>query len=71
MHMAGHLKKLVDEESKAELVACLEEYRLGLVPLIVPITLIRHYVRLHHVAYLDGQIYLEPHPRELMLRNHV
>jgi uncharacterized protein YbgA (DUF1722 family)/uncharacterized protein YbbK (DUF523 family) len=70
-HMAGHLKKLVDEDSRAELAACIEEYRLGLVPLIVPLTLIRHYVRRHRVAYLDGQIYLEPHPRELMLRNHV
>jgi len=71
MHMAGHLKKLLDKASRAELVSCLEEYRLGLVPLVVPITLLRHYVRLHHVAYLAGQTYLEPHPRELMLRNHV
>ena len=70
-HMAGHLKKLVDDESRAELAGCIEEYRTGLVPLIVPLTLIRHYVRRHKVAYLDGQIYLEPHPRELMLRNHV
>jgi len=37
----------------------------------VPITLIRHYVRIHAVEYLAGQVYLEPHPRELMLRNHV
>ena len=70
-HMAGHLKKLVDDDSRAELAACIDEYRTGLVPLIVPLTLIRHYVRRHKVAYLDGQIYLEPHPRELMLRNHV
>ena len=40
-------------------------------PLIVPVTLLRHYVRLHRVEYLDGQSYLEPHPNELMLRNHV
>ena len=70
-HMAGHLKKLVDDDSRAELAGCIEEYRTGLVPLIVPLTLIRHYVRRHKVAYLDGQVYLEPHPRELMLRNHV
>ena len=43
----------------------------GLVPLVVPITLLRHYVRLHDVAYLAGQVYLAPHPKELMLRNHV
>jgi uncharacterized protein YbgA (DUF1722 family)/uncharacterized protein YbbK (DUF523 family) len=71
MHMAGHLKKLVDSASREELAACIDEYRRGLVPLIVPITLIRHHVRAHAVSYLSGQVYLEPHPRELMLRNHV
>ncbi len=70
-HMAGHLKNLVDAESRAELVASIAEYRGGLVPLIVPLTLIRHHVRRHRVTYLEGQIFLEPHPRELMLRNHV
>ena len=70
-HMAGHLKKVLDDGSKQELVACIEEYRRELVPLIVPLTLLRHHVRAHGVAYLSGQTYLEPHPRELMLRNHV
>ncbi len=71
MHMAGHLKTRIDSASRQELAACIDEYRRGLVPLVVPITLIRHYVRLHEVTYLQGQIYLDPHPRELMLRNHV
>jgi uncharacterized protein YbgA (DUF1722 family) len=71
MHMAGHLKKRLETGVKRELLACIDEYRRGLVPLVVPITLIRHYVRTLHVPYLAGQIYLEPHPRELMLRNHV
>lgn len=70
-HMAGHLKTRLDPASKRELADCIDEYRRGLVPLVVPITLLRHYVRLHAVAYLAGQAYLEPHPRELMLRNHV
>ena len=70
-HMAGHLKTLVDDGSRAELAACIEEYRRGFVPLVVPLTLIRHHVRRHGVTYLQGQVYLEPHPRELMLRNHV
>jgi uncharacterized protein YbgA (DUF1722 family)/uncharacterized protein YbbK (DUF523 family) len=70
-HMAGHLKKQLDADSRAELASCIDEYRRGLVPLVVPLTLIRHYVRIHRVAYLEGQVYLEPHPRELMLRNHV
>ena len=71
MHMAGHLKKLLDHVSKAELGTTIDEYRRGLVPLIVPLTLLRHHVRVHDVAYLAGQTYLEPHPRELMLRNRV
>jgi len=70
-HMAGHLKRLIDAGSKRELQGAIDEYRRGLVPLVVPLTLLRHYVRLHEVAYLAGQTYLEAHPRELMLRNHV
>jgi uncharacterized protein YbgA (DUF1722 family) len=69
-HMAGHLKKQLDPASKQELIDCIDEYRRGLVPLIVPITLVRHHVRALDVEYLAGQTYLEPHPRELMLRNH-
>lgn len=70
-HMAGHLKKALDADSRAELVSCIDDYRRGLVPLVVPVTLIRHHVRRFDVEYLKGQVYLEPHPRELMLRNHV
>ena len=70
-HMAGYLKDTLDRESKAELLAAVEDYRRELVPLVVPITLLRHYVRIHSVEYLAGQVYLDPHPRELMLRNHV
>ena len=70
-HMAGHLKTRVDADSRRELADCIEQYRRDLVPLVVPLTLLRHHVRVHAVAYLAGQTYLEPHPRELMLRNHV
>jgi uncharacterized protein YbgA (DUF1722 family)/uncharacterized protein YbbK (DUF523 family) len=70
-HMAGYLKKKLDAESKQELLHSIEEYRQGLVPLVVPLTLLKHYVRVHGIEYLAGQTYLEPHPRELMLRNHV
>ena len=71
MHMAGHLKKKLDTAAKRELLANIDDYRRGLVPLVVPLTLIRHYVRALDDSYLAGQTYLEPHPRELMLRNHV
>ena len=70
-HMAGHLKNRVDAASRQELAECIESYRTGLVPLVVPLTLIKHHVRVHDVEYLAGQVYLQPHPRELMLRNHV
>jgi uncharacterized protein YbgA (DUF1722 family) len=68
-HMAGYFKKLLDQESKDELQATIDDYRRGLLPLIVPITLLRHHVRVHGVEYLARQLYLQPHPKELMLRN--
>jgi uncharacterized protein YbgA (DUF1722 family)/uncharacterized protein YbbK (DUF523 family) len=71
MHMAGYLKDRLDSAAKAELHSTIEDFRRQLVPLVVPVTLIRHYVRLHDVSYLAGQLYLDPHPKELMLRNHV
>ena len=70
-HMAGYFKTLLDDASRTELSATIEDYRLGLIPLVVPITLLRHHVRHRHVSYLARQVYLEPHPKELMLRNHV
>ena len=70
-HMVGHFRESLDPASRKELLDCIDEYRRSLVPLIVPLTLVRHHVRALGVTYLAGQIYLEPHPRELMLRNHV
>jgi uncharacterized protein YbgA (DUF1722 family)/uncharacterized protein YbbK (DUF523 family) len=70
-HMAGYFRNRLDRESKAELAAAIADYRRELVPLIVPMTLLRHHVRANKVSYLAGQLYLEPHPKELMLRNHV
>src|SRR5208337_1365637 len=69
-HMAGYFRDRLDPASRQELAAVIKDYREGLVPLIVPITLVRHYVRLFAISYLDGQAYLEPHPKEMMLRNH-
>jgi uncharacterized protein YbgA (DUF1722 family)/uncharacterized protein YbbK (DUF523 family) len=69
-HMAGYFKGRLDAASKAELQSTIDDYRRGLTPLIVPITLLQHHVRVHNVEYLAGQQYLQPHPKELMLRNH-
>jgi uncharacterized protein YbgA (DUF1722 family)/uncharacterized protein YbbK (DUF523 family) len=70
-HMVGHFKDRLDRESRRELLAAIDDYRRELVPLVVPITLLRHHVRTCDVSYLAGQVYLEPHPKELMLLNHV
>jgi uncharacterized protein YbgA (DUF1722 family)/uncharacterized protein YbbK (DUF523 family) len=70
-HMAGYFKKRLDDASKRELQLVIDDHRRGLIPLVVPITLIRHYVRRFDVDDLRGQVYLDPHPKELMLRNHV
>jgi uncharacterized protein YbgA (DUF1722 family)/uncharacterized protein YbbK (DUF523 family) len=69
-HMAGYFKDRLGPGEKAELQETIADYRRGLVPLVVPITLLRHHLRKHGSPYLEGQSYLEPHPRELMLRNH-
>lgn len=71
LHILDYFREQLDAASRHELVGVIEDYRRGLVPLIAPITMIRHYVRRFDVAYLRGQIYLEPHSKELMLRNHV
>ena len=70
-HLAGFFKRQLGPGERAELVEVIEDYRAGLIPLVVPITLIRHHVRRFEVAYLANQTYLNPHPKELMLRNHV
>ena len=70
-HIAGYFKNRLDAASKRELADTIEDYHAGLVPLVVPLTLVRHYVRTFDVAYLAEQTYLQPHPKELMLRNHV
>jgi len=70
-HMMGHLKSALDADSKAELLSLIARHGAGQVPLVVPLTLLRHHIRRLGVSYLAGQVYLDPHPAELMLRNHV
>jgi uncharacterized protein YbgA (DUF1722 family)/uncharacterized protein YbbK (DUF523 family) len=70
-HMAGYFKDTLSADEKKELLEVISNYHDGLVPLIVPVTLLRHYVRKYKEDYLRRQFYLNPHPLELMLRNHV
>jgi uncharacterized protein YbgA (DUF1722 family)/uncharacterized protein YbbK (DUF523 family) len=71
MHMAGYFKIQLAPDEKAELLEIIELYRRELVPLIVPVTLVNHYVRKYDQPYLKSQVYLNPHPVEMRLRNHV
>jgi len=69
-HILGYLKSQLSADEKREALELIEEYRLGCVPLIAPITLVNHHVRRYHQPYLKQQYYLHPHPTELQLRNH-
>jgi uncharacterized protein YbgA (DUF1722 family) len=71
MHMMGYFKEELSSDEKKELLEVIENYRQEYIPLIVPITLINHYVRKYDQPYLKPQVYLNPHPLELQLRNHV
>ncbi|MGE3535963.1 MAG: YbgA family protein [Candidatus Tectimicrobiota bacterium] len=70
-HLLGHLKKQLDTDDKQEVIACIEQYRQELLPLVVPLTLLQHHFRRHPVPWVLEQTYLQPYPAELMLRNHV
>ena len=70
-HVLGYFKKQLSSDEKQEMLTVIENYHRRLTPLIVPITLLNHYVRKYQQPYLQQQIYLNPHPVELSLRNHV
>jgi len=71
MHMMGYFKNRLSGDEKKELLEIIDQYRQEQIPLIVPVTLMKHYVRKYDEPYLKGQTYLNPHPAELQLRNHV
>lgn len=70
-HILGYLKKRINSDDKQELTDSIEAYRRGETPLIVPITLFRHYFRHHPDYYMLRQFYLRPHPDSLGLRNSI
>jgi uncharacterized protein YbgA (DUF1722 family)/uncharacterized protein YbbK (DUF523 family) len=70
-HAMGYFKRQLAAEEKAELLEVIGQYHQGLVPLVVPLVLLRHYVRKFAEPYLARQVWLDPHPAELSLRNHV
>ena len=68
-HMMGYFKKQLTSDEKQELIEVINDFYNGLLPLIVPVTLFKHYVRKYGQPYLKDQVYLLPHPMELKLRN--
>ncbi len=70
LHILGYFKQDLTAEEKAELIELIDQYKAGLLPLIVPITMLNHYVKKFGKEYLATQYYLNPHPIELKLRNH-
>ncbi|MYA37973.1 MAG: DUF523 and DUF1722 domain-containing protein [Gammaproteobacteria bacterium] len=70
-HIMGYLKKNLAADDRQELVRTIEDYRLGLVPLIVPITLLNHFFRKHPHPYIAESWYMKPYPAELILRNQL
>ena len=70
-HILGYFKERLGAHEKAELLGVIRDYHQELTPLVVPLTLIKHYVKIFDVGYILDQVYLNPHPKELMLRNHV
>lgn len=70
-HIIGFLRDQLTMLEKEDILQTIDDYHKELVPLIVPITLIRHYIKKYDIAYIKTQVYLSPHPKELMLRNYV
>lgn len=70
-HLMGYLKTHLDVGDREELLDTILQYQQGYVPLIVPITLLKHHFRRHPQPYIERQYYLTPHPGELMLRNQL
>src|SRR5581483_987808 len=69
-HMLGWVSKALDAAEREEMLSLIADHRRRLVPLLVPLTLMKHHVRRLGIAWLAEQVYLDPHPKELMLRNH-
>jgi uncharacterized protein YbgA (DUF1722 family) len=68
MHLQGYFKRDLDSPAKQELRRVIDDYRVGLLPLLAPLTLIKHYLAAHPEPYLEQQAFLEPYPQELRLR---
>jgi len=70
-HLSGYLKQTLSADDKQEMLQVIGQYHQGIVPLVVPLTLIKHHFRQHPDPYIARQVYLQPHPENLSLRNAI
>jgi len=70
-HIQGYLKTQLDEDDKTELIETIENYRLGYLPLIVPITLLKHHFRKNPDPFIDRSFYMTPYPEQHMTLNNI
>lgn len=71
MHLQGYLKQSLESREKEHMCEVIEQYRQGILPLVVPVTLLRHHFRQHLDPYIERQAYLQPYPDDLKLRNRL
>ncbi|MEG5265991.1 DUF523 and DUF1722 domain-containing protein [Pseudomonas sp. JDS28PS106] len=70
-HLSGYLKQTITADDKREIQEVIGQYHQGIVPLIVPLTLLKHHFRQHPDPYVALQVYMQPHPENLSLRNAI
>ena len=70
-HLCGYLKQSLGSADKQEIQNLISQYHQGIVPLIVPLTLLKHHFRQHPDPYIALQVYMQPHPENLSLRNAI
>ncbi|MGI9278029.1 MAG: YbgA family protein [Endozoicomonas sp.] len=71
LHIMGYVKKTVDTKERNQFLKLVEEYRQGIVPLVAPMTMLRHFIENNGNEYIQEQTYLHPHPDQLGLRNQI
>ena len=70
-HIQGYLKNHLSSKEKEKLVEAIEQYRNGIIPLIVPIILLKNHFHTYPNEYIAKQSYLQPYPDNLSLRNTI
>ena len=69
-HLVGHFKTNLSPVQRMELQELISDYHQGFTTLKTPLTLIRHYVQEFHIDYLATQVYLQPHPKQIVIMNY-